>query len=114
MQKKINVKMTPEAREFMKALPSETRRELGVTIRRVQNGEKGSFFKKLTDSDGIWEFKEEDANNAYRLFAFWDSTGVEETLIVCTHGIDKKSPKTPKKEIQKAERIKRDHFGSDS
>lgn len=44
----------------------------------------------------------------YRLFAFWDTEA--ETLVVATHGIVKKTQKTPKKEIEKAERIMKDYF----
>jgi hypothetical protein len=32
---------------------------------------------------------------AYRLFAFWDET--EKSMIIATHGIVKKTGKTPKK-----------------
>ena len=38
--------------------------------------------------------------SAYRLFAFWDET--EKSIIIATHGITKKTDKTPKKEINKA------------
>ena len=48
--------------------------------------------------------------NSYRLFAFWDSTNEEETLIVCTHGLIKKTNKTPKADITKAEKYKADYF----
>lgn len=47
---------------------------------------------------------------AYRLFAFWDKDG--ETLVVATHGIIKKSQKTPSKEIAKAERIRNEYFNN--
>ncbi len=36
----------------------------------------------------------------YRLFAFWDKD--EETLVIATHGIIKKTQKTSPKEIAKA------------
>lgn len=50
-------------------------------------------------------------NHIYRLFAFWDTRGAVETLIVCTHGLDKKTQKTSPQEIKKAEQMKRRHFG---
>lgn len=46
----------------------------------------------------------------YRLFSFWDSRGETHTLIVCTHGILKKTNKTPKSEIEKALIIKENYF----
>jgi len=37
----------------------------------------------------------------YRLFAFWDKTEKDQTLVLATHGIIKKTDKTPEKEIEK-------------
>ncbi len=45
---------------------------------------------------------------AYRLFAFWDKDA--DTLVVSTHGIIKKTRKTPHKEILKAETIRKEYF----
>ena len=42
------------------------------------------------------------------MFAFWDTDS--ETLIIATHGIIKKTQKTPAKEIAKAERIRTEYF----
>lgn len=44
----------------------------------------------------------------YRLFAFWDTD--TQTLVVATHGIIKKTQKTPKKEIARAEAIMKLYF----
>jgi phage-related protein len=44
---------------------------------------------------------------AYRLFSFWDKNEDKETLVVATHGILKKSQKTPPKEIKRAEEIRK-------
>ena len=63
--------------------------------------------KKLDDSD-IWEFRSLYNKIAYRLFAFWDTK--EETLVIATHGIIKKTQKTPPKEIVKAEKIRLEYF----
>ena len=58
--------------------------------------------KKLEDD--IWEFRTLYNKIAYRLFAFWDET--EKSMIVATHGIVKKTKKTPKKEIEKAKQLR--------
>ena len=68
-----------------------------------------TFFKKLEGSD-IWEFRTLYDGIQYRIFAFWDTE--EETLVLTTHGIIKKTPKTPAKEIEKAERIRKEYFNS--
>ena len=45
---------------------------------------------------------------AYRLFSFWDTE--TETLVIATHGIIKKTQKTPSKEIAKAEQMRKMYF----
>lgn len=64
----------------------------------------------MKKSDGIYEYRFDESNKFYRLFAFWDSDNESETFIVGTHGIAKKTNKTPKEEITKAERIKKEYF----
>ena len=61
-------------------------------------------------NDGIFEFRVDDSGKYYRLFAFWDTEEDEMTLVVPTHGLIKKTNKTPLSEIQKAEQIKREYF----
>ena len=65
------------------------------------------LFKKLENSE-IWEFRTLFNGSCYRLFSFWDTE--TETLVIATHGIVKKSQKTPPKEIIKAEEIRKKYF----
>jgi phage-related protein len=44
------------------------------------------------------------------LFAFWNRKDKKETLVIATHGIVKKTQKTPKREIEKAMRIMQNYF----
>ena len=46
----------------------------------------------------------------FRLFAFWDNTGDTETLIVCSHGLIKKTNKIPKQDIEKTKMTKEKYF----
>ena len=68
------------------------------------------MFKKL-DGD-IWEFRTLFNKKKYRVLAFWDKTGNNETIVVGTNGFIKKTQKTPKKEIEKAKRIRTKYFNS--
>ena len=111
MSKPIIALLTPEATAFLKSLDKPSRYAFGVSIRKLQEGELVTNFKKLTNTDGIYEFSVNAPHHTYRLFAFWDNTGPTETLIVCTHGLDKKTQKTPPQEIKRAEQLKRQHFG---
>ena len=65
------------------------------------------LFKKLENSE-IWELRTLFNGICYRLFAFWDNE--INALVMVTHGIVKKTQKTPKKEIEKAERIRQEYF----
>lgn len=97
-----------EAQEFIDALPEKARQKILLNADLVCNGIKDTrLFKKLKGTD-IWELRTEYNGNAYRLFSFWDTR--TETLIIATHGIDKKTQKTPQKEIAKAEQIMKQYF----
>ena len=96
-----------EASEFIDGLPDKAREKVLYNIRKVRFGvQDKELFKKL---DGqIWEFRTSWQGMAYRLFAFWDNDG--ETLVIATHGIAKKSQKTPQRDKDKAKAIRKEWF----
>ncbi len=88
-----------EALMFIKSLTASARKKIYYNINRCAGGERDvELFKKL-ESSNIWEFRTLYNGNAYRLFAFWDTE--EKTLVVATHGIVKKTQKTPKKKLKR-------------
>ena len=96
------------ARDFLNTLSIQERNKIYYNIRKVQGGIKDNeLFKKLENSE-IWEFRTLYNGIAYRLFAFWDTD--KQTLVVATHGIIKKTQKTPQKEIARAEAIMKRYF----
>ena len=96
------------ADSFIQSIPEKAREKVRYNIRRIQKGEQNrELFKKL-DGTEIWEFRTLFSKIAYRLFAFWDTEA--ETLVIATHGIVKKTQKTPSKEIAKAEEIRKLYF----
>lgn len=106
----FRVDLLEEAADFLGSLPAVASKKVMHNIDRVKGGEKNDeIFKKLEGSD-IWEFRTLYNGIAYRLFAFWDVE--ERALIVATHGIIKKTQKTPRKEIRKAETIMNRYFES--
>lgn len=106
--KKFQLIVLEDAKTFLGSLPKEARKKIIYNIERVQGGIMDSqLFKKL-ESSNIWEFRTLYRGIAYRLFAFWDTE--TETLVVATHGIVKKTQKTPSKEIIKAEKIRVKYF----
>ncbi len=60
----------------------------------------------MTGSSGLFEIRVEVGSNIYRAFSFFD----EGKLIVLLNGFIKKTQKTPKSEIELAEKLKKQYF----
>ncbi len=65
-----------------------------------------TYFKKLVDTEEIWEVRAQSGNNIFRLLGFFDGN----SWVVLTHGFQKKTQKTPANEIRKAEKLRRDYL----
>lgn len=72
----------------------------------AQHENDPELFKKLNDD--IWEFRTRFNGMAYRMFAFWDKD--IRAMVVATHGLVKKTQKTPPNEIRKAEAIMKTYY----
>jgi phage-related protein len=64
------------------------------------------YFKKLVDSEGIWEVRIQFGNDIFRLLGFFDSGA----LLILTNGFAKKTQKTPPQEIALAIRRKEEYL----
>ena len=93
---------------FLEKLDSKTRNKVLYNAWRSREVNDPELFKKLNGN--IWEFKTKFLSKQIRLLAFWDKTEKTETLVIATNGFIKKSKKTPKSEIEKAERIRIQYF----
>ncbi|MGY6562452.1 MAG: type II toxin-antitoxin system RelE/ParE family toxin [Luteibaculaceae bacterium] len=76
-------------------------------LRTVQNVPK-KFLNHMTGTDGLYEVRIEFENNIYRIFCCFDKGN----LVVLFNGFQKKSQKTPKKEIDFALKLKEEYFNS--
>ena len=82
----------------LKAIEREVIEELEVVPRQ--------YFKKLVDSEGIWEVRVQFANDIFRLLGFIDGG----SLLILTNGFAKKTQKTPPQEIALAIRRKNEYL----
>lgn len=64
------------------------------------------YFKHLETTDGLYEIRVKQGSDIFRIFSFFD----EGKLIVLTNVFQKKTQKTPRQEIEKAEKIKAEYF----
>ncbi len=66
------------------------------------------FLKHIEGTDGLYEIRIKAGSDIFRIFCCFDSG----RIVVLFNGIHKKSQKTPKNEIDKALKIKKDYFNS--
>ena len=71
-----------------------------ISVQRIPS----KFFKHL--EDGIYEIRIEVGGNIYRIFTFFD----DNKLVILLHGFQKKTQKTPRKEIKRAKKLRQDYY----
>jgi phage-related protein len=63
------------------------------------------YLKHLEDTNGLYEIRVQLGSDIFRIFCFFDKG----KLIVLANGFQKKTQKTPKSEIEKALKIKKEY-----
>lgn len=64
-----------------------------------------TYFKHIENTDGLYEIRVQLGSDIFRIFCFFDKG----QLVVLANGFQKKSQKTPKKEIELALKIKEEY-----
>lgn len=64
------------------------------------------YFKHLEGTDGLYEIRVQSGSDIFRIFCFFDNNN----LIVIGHGFQKKTQKTPDRELERAEKIKQEYY----
>ena len=108
MTGKFQVLFLEDVAEFLDNLDEKAREKIYFNIKKARFSNDKELFKKL--KGGIWEFRTLFNKKKYRLFAFWDKTEKDETVVISTHGIIKKTDKTPLGDIEKAENLRKLYF----
>ncbi|GAA0893933.1 type II toxin-antitoxin system RelE/ParE family toxin [Fulvivirga kasyanovii] len=68
------------------------------------------YLKHLTNTEGLYEARIQLGSNIWRVFCFFDNG----QLVILLNGFQKKSQKTPKKEIDKAIKLKKQYYDEKS
>ena len=64
-----------------------------------------TYLKHIENTDGLYEIRVQVGSDIFRIFCFFDKG----KLVVLANGFQKKSQKTPSKEIEKAIKIKEEY-----
>lgn len=94
--------------DFYKAQSKAVQKKIDYVLQIIITVEQipQKFFKHI--EDGIYEIRIKSGSDIYRLFSFFD----EGKLVILLHGFTKKTQKLPRKEIEKAIRLRRAYYES--
>jgi len=94
--------------DFLDSLPGKVAQKVAWVLSLLEDMAMvpAIYFKKLTGTEEIWECRIQYSSNIYRILCFFDSHAV----IILTHGFEKKSMKTPRRELERAEWYRRDYL----
>ena len=108
MSFKFRVEFLEEANVFLDSLDNKSREKILYNIWKSRSVNDSELFSKLEGE--IWEFRTLYNKKYYRLFAFWDKLDKLDTIVIATHGIIKKTDKTPRVEIERADNLRLKYF----
>ena len=93
---------------FFNKLKPEVKKKVNWTLQLIATIERvpEKYFKHIAGSTGLYEIRVEVGSDIFRVFCFFDKG----QLIVLANGFQKKTQKTPKNEIELAEKLKKQYF----
>ncbi len=104
---KFDVAFLEPALTFLQDLEQKTKEKVLYNMWKSRSINDPELLKKLRGE--IWEFRTFYKRQCIRLFAFWDTTGQEDIMIV-THGMIKKMSRVPGNEIDHAIQLRTRYF----
>lgn len=95
-------------KDFKKTLSKETLQKIYQIFIYIMTQEQipVKFLKAITGITGLYEIRVEESGNIYRIFCCMD----EGYLVILFNGFQKKTQKTPQREIERAKRIMNEYF----
>ena len=108
----VNFYTTEDAKtpviEFLDSLTAKQAQKVAWVLQLVEELDviPTTYLKKLVNIEEIWEIRAQAGNNIFRLLGFFDGNN----LVVLNHGFQKKTQKTPSKEIKLSEHIRKDYL----
>jgi phage-related protein len=94
--------------DFFHTLKPDVKKKFNWTLKLIATIDRvpDKYFKHMEETTGLFEVRVEVGSDIYRVFSFFDKG----RLIILLNGFQKKSQKTPKNEIELAEKLKKQLF----
>ena len=95
-------------KNFYLEVNDSVKEKIGYVFRVIKSVDKVSekFLKHIEGTDGLYEIRVEVGSNIYRIFCCFDKGN----LVVLFNAFQKKTQKTPRQEIELAEKLKKEYF----
>lgn len=96
--------------ELYLSVNDSVKEKIGYVFRLIKTVEKVSekFLKHIEGTDGLFEIRIEVGSNIYRIFCCFD----KDNVVVLLNAFQKKTQKTPRREIELAEQLKAEYFAA--
>lgn len=93
--------------EFLDKQRQKVKDKILWTIKLIETIDQipAEYFKHLEGTNGLYEIRVQNGSDIFRIFCFFD----EGKLVILMNGFQKKTQKMPKKEIEKALKIKEEY-----
>ena len=93
---------------FLDSLSGKQAQKVAWVLQLIEEMDNipAQYFKKLANTDNIWEVRVQASGNIFRLLGFLKG----DNLVILNHAFQKKTQKTPMKEIKIAEKRKIDYL----
>lgn len=97
--------------EFFDKQSQKVKAKIIWTLQIVETIDKipAEYFKHLEGTSGLYEIRVQIGNNIFSPDSYRDCFFDEGKLVVLTNGFQKKTQRTPKREIEKALKIKMEY-----
>ena len=94
--------------EFLLAQPTKVQDKIFKVIEIIETYERvpSNYLKAITGTNGLYEARIKLGSNIWRVFCFFDKG----KLVILLNGFQKKTQKTPKKEITKALNLMQSYY----
>jgi phage-related protein len=94
--------------DFLLKQPKKVQDKIYKVVEIIETYERvpSTYLKAIIGTNGLYEARIKLASSIWRVFCFFDKG----RLVILLNGFTKKSQKTPKKEIDKAEQLRKDYL----
>jgi len=96
--------------DFLAEQPVKVQNKIFKILEAIETLERipTNYLKQIVGTSGLYEARIQPGSDIWRVFCFFDHG----KLVILLNGFQKKTQKTPKSEIEKANKLMREYYGS--